>query len=197
MNEYSPLFVYQFFLFLLYMSASWLCKHPWLAGEAFFGLPSLICAYTDHLLSPRLPAQVIDLHSVSPATFLDVCGGSVHALSYQQARNNRTAVGQVYVAEPGYVLGKANIPKYAIITSLAATKTPNLAALANVLRSLKHGVRVPIEYFTFSARNRTKTSLLQVDMQWYGPPKMWTRVRPTGARRWYALSYAMPILCHL
>jgi len=30
-----------------------------------------------------------------------VAGGSVHALSYQQARNNRAVTGQVYVAESG------------------------------------------------------------------------------------------------
>lgn len=32
-------------------------------------------------------------------SLLELAGGSVHALSYQQARNNRAAVGQVYVAE--------------------------------------------------------------------------------------------------
>ena len=32
---------------------------------------------------------------------VELGGGSVHELSYQQARNNRTTTGQVYVAEPG------------------------------------------------------------------------------------------------
>ena len=45
-----------------------------------------------------------DLHSVTPSCFLEVAAGSVHALSYQQARNNSAALGQVYVAEPGYML---------------------------------------------------------------------------------------------
>eukprot|EP00983_Pelagomonas_calceolata_P108026 1159410-Pelagomonas_calceolata.AAC.5 len=53
-------------------------------------------------LTVRIP--VTDLHSVTPSSFLEVSGGTVHALSYQQARNNRAAVGQVYVAEPGYML---------------------------------------------------------------------------------------------
>ena len=38
---------------------------------------------------------------MTPYHFLDLGGGSVNELSYQQARNNRAAVGQVYVAEPG------------------------------------------------------------------------------------------------
>jgi hypothetical protein len=47
---------------------------------------------------------VIDLHRVTPNAMLELAGGSVHALSYQQARNNRAVVGQVYVAEVRVVL---------------------------------------------------------------------------------------------
>ena len=50
------------------------------------------------------------------ARLLEVCGGVVHALSYQQARNFQLPVGSVYVAEPGYVLGLAGVAKHAIIT---------------------------------------------------------------------------------
>jgi hypothetical protein len=38
-------------------------------------------------LAVHLP--VTDLHDVTPASMLELAGGSVHALSYQQARNNR------------------------------------------------------------------------------------------------------------
>jgi hypothetical protein len=40
-------------------------------------------------LTVQLP--VTDLHDVTPSTMLELAGGSVHALSYQQARNNRYA----------------------------------------------------------------------------------------------------------
>ncbi len=113
--------------------------------------------------------DVTDLHSVTPSTMLEVAGGVVHALSYQQARNNRAAVGQVYVAEPGYMLGKAGVPKYAIITALNGTPVPDTAAFAGILRKLAHGARVPLEYYTFHERNRRKNVILQVGQRRAAP----------------------------
>ncbi|GLC44411.1 hypothetical protein PLESTB_000472500 [Pleodorina starrii] len=125
--------------------------------------------------------EVTDLHSVSPNNFLELAGGAVHALSYQQARNNRAVVGQVYVAEPGYMLGRANVPKCAIITALNGKPTPDLITFATVLRALPHGARAPLEYLTFSERHRRKNAILHVDRQWYGPPVFWTRDDAAGA----------------
>ena len=45
--------------------------------------------------SVSVPLQVQDLHAVSPRSFLEVAGGILHGLSYQQARNNTSKVGQV------------------------------------------------------------------------------------------------------
>lgn len=124
--------------------------------------------------------SVADLHAVTPATFLDVGGGSVHALSYQQARNNRAAAGQVYVAEPGYLLSKAGVPKHAVITSVGGRPTPDVGAFVDALKVLEHGQRVPLQYFTFGERHRRKSTLLHVDWNWYGPPLRWTRNDGTG-----------------
>ncbi len=112
--------------------------------------------------------QVTDLHSVTPNRLLEVCGGGVHALSYQQARNNRVTVGQVYVAEAGYLLHRAGVPKHAIITALANVPTPDMHTFQEVLLGLQQGDQVPVEYYLFMERTRRKQGILHVDWKWYG-----------------------------
>lgn len=111
----------------------------------------------------RSHLHIQDLHAVTPSRFLEIGGGSVHNLSYQQARNFRTRVNQVYVAEPGYLLGKAGCPKYCIITAVAGQQTGHIDDFIEVILKLEHGQRVPLEYFTFEERNRKKQTILHVD----------------------------------
>ena len=129
----------------------------------------------------EVEVKVTNLHAVTPSRLLEVCGGVVHALSYQQARNNRGATGQVYVAEPGYILNRAGIPKGAIITALDGAPTPDLESFAAALRRLPHGARAPLEFFTFGERHRKRSAILQVDRQWYGPALLWARDDAAGA----------------
>ncbi|GMH38408.1 hypothetical protein BSKO_06292 [Bryopsis sp. KO-2023] len=127
--------------------------------------------------------RVADVHAATPSTFLEFAGGSIHALSYQQARNNSVRTGQVYVAEPGYVLSRAEVPKNAVITKLDGIETPNLETFAGILKRLEHGERVSVEYYTFYERHRRQNSILQMDRQWYGPPVYWTRDDAAGIWR--------------
>ena len=128
--------------------------------------------------------HIQDLHAVTPSRFLDIGGGSLHNLSYQQARNFRTKVHQVYVAEPGYLLGKAGCPKHSIITAVAGQSTFHLDDFIEIILKLDHGQRVPLEYFTFDERNRKKQTILHVDWVWYSTPREWVRDNAQGV--WHA-----------
>ena len=136
---------------------------------------------------------VQDLHAITPARFLEASGGIVHALSYQQARNFQLAAGAVYVAEPGYALGLANVPKHAIITSLDNAPTPDLSAFAEAFARLarraeeekargKKGetLKTSVKYFTRDERHRTKTSTFRAHFEWHPPPTFFDRDWRTG-----------------
>ncbi|CAI5469297.1 unnamed protein product [Closterium sp. Yama58-4] len=130
-----------------------------------------------------LTLTVHDLHAVTPDRFLELSGGVLHALSYQQARNFRFPCGLVYVAEPGYMLSRAGVPRFAIIQKLADQDVPDLDSFIRVFARLEAGARVPIEYVTHGERHRPKSVLLLVDRHaWYAPPQMyWDGSEPAAA----------------
>ncbi|XVF20639.1 hypothetical protein REPUB_Repub12eG0018500 [Reevesia pubescens] len=130
-------------------------------------------------LSMQLLVQ--DLHSITPAHFLEVSGAVIHPLSYQQARNFRFQCGLVYVSEPGYMLFRAGVPRHAIIKKFAGEEISKLEDLISVLPKLSRGARVPLEYISYMDRHRRKSVLVTVDRhEWYAPPQIYTRDDSSG-----------------
>ncbi|XP_009130363.1 protease Do-like 7 [Brassica rapa] len=125
--------------------------------------------------------SVQDLHSITPDHFLEVSGAIIHPLSYQQARNFRFPCGLAYVADPGYMLFRAGVPRHAIIKKVANEDISCLADLVSVLSKLSRGARVPLEYMSHSDRHRKKSVLVTIDRhEWYAPPQLYTRNDSTG-----------------
>ncbi|KAK7379256.1 hypothetical protein VNO80_04711 [Phaseolus coccineus] len=141
--------------------------------------------------SKTLTLLVQDLHSITPDYFLEVSGAVIHPLSYQQARNFRFHCGLVYVAEPGYMLFRAGVPRHAIIKKFAGEEISCLEELITVISKLSRGARVPLEYISYMDRHRRKSVLVTVDRhEWYAPPQIYTRDNSTG------LWIAKPALQH-
>ncbi|KAL3526974.1 hypothetical protein ACH5RR_011630 [Cinchona calisaya] len=139
---------------------------------------------------------VQNLHSITPDYFLEVSGAVIQPLSYQQARNFRFHCGIVYVAEPGYMLFRAGVPRHAIIKKFAGEDISKLEDFIAVLSKLSRGARVPLEYISYSDRHRRKSVLVTVDRhEWYAPPQLYTRDDSSGL--WIAkaaLPFDSPIL---
>ncbi|BBN17184.1 pro-apoptotic serine protease NMA111 [Marchantia polymorpha subsp. ruderalis] len=132
-------------------------------------------------LTVNVTLKVQDLHSITPSHFLEVSGGVLHALSYQQARNFRFTCGLVYVAEPGYMLSRAGVPKHAIIKKMAGEEILKLENFIAVYAKLARGARVPLEFQSYADRHRSKSVLVTIDRhEWYAPPLIYTRNDATG-----------------
>ncbi|KDP22648.1 hypothetical protein JCGZ_02490 [Jatropha curcas] len=156
----------------------------------FLKLESLLDDYVDQKIELQIERGgtsltvnlvVQDLHSITPDYFLEVSGAVIHPLSYQQARNFRFQCGLVYVAEPGYMLFRAGVPRHAIIKKFAGEEISRLDELISVLSKLSRGARVPLEYVSYTDRYRSKSVLVTVDRhEWYAPPQIYTRDDSSG-----------------
>ncbi|XP_078176967.1 degP protease 7 isoform X2 [Carex rostrata] len=125
--------------------------------------------------------KIQDLHSITPNSFLEISGAVIHSLSYQQARNFCFKCGLVYVAEQGYMLSRASVPRHAIIKKFAGEVIEKLDDFISVLSKLSRGARVPLEYMSYSDRHRNKSVLVTIDRhEWYAPPQIYTRDGITG-----------------
>ena len=116
-------------------------------------------------LKIRLPVQ--DLHSITPAEYLEIGDGVLHSLSWQMARHMNVPVAGVYVANPGYMFSNAGIPRGAVLTELDGRPMANLADALAVFRTLGDGQRVNARYFTMEETRTPQLTTLRIDRDWF------------------------------
>jgi len=115
----------------------------------------------------RVEIPVADLHAISPSSYLEYAGGILNPLSYHQARNASVAVGGVYVASSGYALGRAGVPRRAVITELGGEPTPTLDRFEEVLAGQPDDARLPVRFFMLNQPNVELVAVLQNDRRWF------------------------------
>jgi S1-C subfamily serine protease len=92
--------------------------------------------------------RVDDLHAITPAEYLEFGDAIVNTLSYQQARHYNRAVNGVYVANPGYLLSRAAIPRGAVIVEVGGEAVGDLDDFEAALDGLANGERALVRYVT-------------------------------------------------
>jgi S1-C subfamily serine protease len=115
----------------------------------------------------RVEINVADLHAITPSSYLEYAGGILNPLSYHQARNASVSVGGVYVASAGYALGRAGVPRRAVITELGGEPTPTLAHFEKVLSHQPDEARLLVRFFMLSQPNAEMVAVLQNDRRWF------------------------------
>ena len=123
--------------------------------------------------------QVDDLHAITPDEYLEFGDGIVNALSYQQARHYNRQVDGVYVANPGYLLSKAAIPRGAVIVEMDGDAVTDLDDFEAALDQLADGERALIRYVTMENPQNSVVRLLEMDRVWF-PAQRCTRNDETG-----------------
>jgi S1-C subfamily serine protease len=113
----------------------------------------------------RLPVQ--DLHEITPAAYLEIGDGILHTLSWQMARHMNVPISGVYVANPGYMLGVAGIPRGAVLTELDGKPLEDLDDALAIFRTMGHGQRATVRYFTMEDTRTSQLASIRVDRAWF------------------------------
>ncbi|MBT8107137.1 MAG: trypsin-like peptidase domain-containing protein, partial [Gammaproteobacteria bacterium] len=111
--------------------------------------------------------RVDDLHAITPDEYLEFGDAIVNQLSYQQARHYNRGVAGVYVANPGYILSRAAIPRGAVITEMDGEAISTLDNFEAALSQLADGERALVRYVTMESPQDSSVRLLEMDRVWF------------------------------
>jgi len=125
----------------------------------------------------RLPVQ--DLHAITPAEYLEFGDAVVHTLSYQMARHFNAPVRGVFVANPGYSLASAGVPRGAVISSVDGQAVAGLADFERIIAGVPDGGRATVRYTTLDDPKGSDTRVMRVDRSWF-PARHCRRDDATG-----------------
>lgn len=116
---------------------------------------------------------VVDLHEISPDEFLEFGDSIVNDLSYQQARHYNRALSGVYVANPGYMLGRSAIPRGAVISEVGGKSVANIDDLELQLAELADGDRTTFRYHTIEDPRNSIVRSVEMDRTWFPARRCW------------------------
>jgi pro-apoptotic serine protease NMA111 len=111
--------------------------------------------------------RVDDLNSITPAEYVEYGDGVFHKLSYQQARHFYRPVTGVYVANPGYVFGKAAIPRGSIVTGIGTETIDDLDEFERAIEALPDDAQAPVRFVTFDDPQNERQRLITNDRSWF------------------------------
>jgi S1-C subfamily serine protease len=115
----------------------------------------------------ELKVKVEDLHAITPAEYIEFGDAVVHKLSYQQARHFNVPIRGVFVANPGYALGAAGVPRGAVIVSVAGRQIDNLDDMQAALDELADGARATVRFFTIDDVQAIQLRVMHMDRRWF------------------------------
>lgn len=111
--------------------------------------------------------KVADLHAITPDRLIEFGGAVVNALSYHQARSLFREQRGVYVANPGYVLNRAGVPRGAVITAVNGDAVPGLDSFKEKLLAAQQGERLRLRFYDFQEPRREIVAVMNMDWRWH------------------------------
>src|SRR5690606_33515667 len=111
--------------------------------------------------------NVRDVEAITQASYLEFGEAVVHDLSYQQARHFNLPVQGVYVANPGYTLAAAGIPRAALITEVNNQPVRDSTDFAGQMQLLGDGDRATLRYVVMDEPNNPQLRSMRMGRRWF------------------------------
>ncbi len=127
----------------------------------------------------NVQVEVGDLDAITPASYIEFGESVVHDLSYQQARHFNLPVRGVYVANPGYTLAAAGVPRAALITEFNNQPVTSSREFSAALAQLGDGDRATVRYTTADEPANSQLKSMRMDRRWF-PSRSCSRNDVTG-----------------
>ena len=115
----------------------------------------------------RLRLGVQDLHRFTPDEYLQFGDAVVNNLSWQQARHFNRAAEGVYVANPGFTLAAAGIPRGALIVGAGNEAISTIDDLERVLAGLADQQRAVLRFITVDEPGSSRLRVIRMDRRWF------------------------------
>ena len=116
-------------------------------------------------LSVSLPID--NLHAITPDAYVEAGDAILHNLSYQQARHFNLPIRGVFVANSGYWLTSAGVPRGAIITNIGKREIAGIEDLEKALAELGNGDRATIRFTTIDDPLGSQLRSARMDRNWF------------------------------
>ena len=97
------------------------------------------------------------------------------------ARHMNVPISGVYVANPGYMLGVAGIPRGAVVTELDGKPLASLDDALAIFATLGHGRRATVRYFTMENTRTLQLTSIRINRAWF-PARHCVRDDAAGMR---------------
>ncbi|SCU80356.1 LAMI_0B01948g1_1 [Lachancea mirantina] len=139
-----------------------------------------------------LTCTVGDLHSITPARYLEVCGASFNDLSYQMARFYALPVRGVFLSSASGSFNFDSKEKIGwIVDAIDNKETPTLDDFIEVMKQIPDRNRVTVRYHHLTDQHSPHVTTIYIDRHWCSEFRLYERNDETGI--WDYTNLADPI----
>ncbi len=111
--------------------------------------------------------SVTDLHSITPDSYIEYGGGIFHNLSYQQARHYNLPINGIYVADPGYILGSAAIPRRSVIFEINNIKVSDLETFKDIMVQIPARAKIVVRFVQIDSPRVERQRIVSNIENWF------------------------------